>query len=263
MGVADDVGLVRLAENLRQRHQRDPPAANEVAEHIPRPHRGQLVRIPDHHQPAPGPQSRQQRLHQRQVHHAHLVHQHGLRLQGVALPLFVGHLARQVVIAHAETPVDGLGLPLAQLPHPLGRPARGGQQQNLQPHFFKQPHNGSRGRSLARAGSAGEQQNTRLGRQHHRFSLQRRVVDALGPLHFLEDPVHAPHLSVGEAQHGEQLLRHKALRLVQLRGVAPQNICYLLLADGSLLHHGIQAHLHPVRRQTDQLRRRPQEFFPG
>ena len=214
VGVADNIGLVRLAENLFQGNQRNPSAANEIAEHIPRPHRGELIRVADHHQPASGPQGREQRLHQRQVHHAHLVHQHGLRLQGVALPFFVGHPARQVVVAHAQTPVDGLSLPLTQLSHSLGRPSRRGQEQNVQSHFFKQMHNGPGRRSLARAGSAGEQQHPRLGRKGHRLPLQRRIADTLGHFHFLNDTVHAPDFSIGEAQHAQQLICHKALRLI-------------------------------------------------
>ena len=112
MGITDDVGLIRLAEHLRQGHHWDAPAADEVAEHIARPHRGQLIRIADHHQAAPGPQGREHRLHQRQIHHAHLVHQHSLRLQRVTLSFFEGHLPRQVVVAHAQASMDGLCLPL-------------------------------------------------------------------------------------------------------------------------------------------------------
>ena len=87
VGVADDGGLLRLTEHLPQKHRLHPAAADEVGEHVPRPHRGQLVRVSHQHQPGAGPQCPQQGGEERQVHHAHLVHNHRVRLQGLLLRL--------------------------------------------------------------------------------------------------------------------------------------------------------------------------------
>ena len=45
VGIADDGGLLRLAEHLPQEHRLHPPAADQVGKHVSRPHGGQLVRI--------------------------------------------------------------------------------------------------------------------------------------------------------------------------------------------------------------------------
>ena len=262
VGISDDVGFVRLAEHLRQRHPWNAPAAYHVGKHIARPHGGQLIGVPDHHQPAPRPQRRQQRLHQRQIHHAHFVHQHGVRLQRVVHALLIGHLPRQVVKAHAQGSMYGLRLPPAQLRHALSRPSRGRQQQDVQPHDLKQPHNGSRGGGFSRAWAAREQQHAGLRRQKHRFLLQRRIPYALRHFHLADDLVHLSVSVIGKLQHFQQLFRHKALRRIQLRQIAGQDVGHLLLADNAAAYHDVQADLHRLGGQPDELLRRPDELFP-
>ena len=85
VGVADDGALGRLAEDLGEPHGGHRPAADQVGEQVPRPHRGQLVRVAHQHQPAVTPQGGQQGGHQRHVHHGGLVHDDRVRLQGVVL----------------------------------------------------------------------------------------------------------------------------------------------------------------------------------
>ena len=47
---------------------------------------------PHHNQPAVVPQGGEQGAHEGQIHHAHLVHNHRLRLQGILGALLEGHL---------------------------------------------------------------------------------------------------------------------------------------------------------------------------
>ncbi|CAN4049907.1 Aminotransferase class V domain-containing protein, partial [Dysosmobacter welbionis] len=140
VGVADDGRLLRLAEHLPEEHRLHPAAADQVGEHVSRPHGGQLVRIPHQHQPGAGPQGPQQSGKQRQVHHGHLIHDHRVRLQRLLFRLLERHLMGDVVPAHPQHPVDRLGLHAGQLAHALGRPPGGGRQDDLQAHPPEQGH---------------------------------------------------------------------------------------------------------------------------
>ena len=60
MGTGDDEALRRLTEHLSEMDHRDHIAVDEVPEHIARPHRRQLIRVPDHDELA----AQTQRLHQ-------------------------------------------------------------------------------------------------------------------------------------------------------------------------------------------------------
>ena len=156
----------------------------------------------------------------------------------------------------------GLGLPSAQLRHAFGGAARGGQKQNVQIHLLKQPHNGPGGGGLACAGTSGKQQQSGLSRQAHRLPLQRRVAPPLSHLHLPDDLVRISRPFIGKTQHGKQLLRHKALRLIQIRSIAGQHIGHLLLAYIAFFHHGVQADLHLLTGYADELRRRQDQFLP-
>ena len=80
VGAADDGALCGLTENLRQPDRGNRPAADEVGEEGPRPHRWQLVRVSHQHQAAPAVQGVQQGGHQGHVHHRGLVHDNGVGL---------------------------------------------------------------------------------------------------------------------------------------------------------------------------------------
>ena len=163
VGVADDGGLLRLAEHLPQKHRLHPPAADQVGEHVPRPHGGQLVRVPHQHQPGSGPQGPQQSGEEGQIHHAHLVHNHRVCLQGLLLRPLEGHLPGGLAPGHPQQPVDGLGLHAGELTHTLGGPAGGGGQHDVQPHLPEQGHDAPHGGGLPGAGAAGEDQHPPAG----------------------------------------------------------------------------------------------------
>ena len=88
VGVADDGGLLRLAEHLGQETVGTTVLRSRSPSTLPAPTEGELIRVAHQHQPAAGTQRFQQRLHQLQVHHAHLVHDDGVGLQRVAAVLF-------------------------------------------------------------------------------------------------------------------------------------------------------------------------------
>ena len=102
MGVADDGGALRLAEDLPQEDGLHPSGADEVREDVAGAHGGELVGVPHHHKAGAGAQGTQQRREEGQVHHAHLVHDDGVGLQGLLLALGEGHLMGGLVPAHAE-----------------------------------------------------------------------------------------------------------------------------------------------------------------
>ena len=171
VGVADDGGLLRLTEHLRQRDGGDHAAAEHIPQHAARPHGGQLVGVAHQHKAAAGTEGFQQGAHQLDVHHADLVHDDGVRLQRLLRVLLEGGLAGKFVIAHAESAVDGLRLLAAQLAHALGGAPRRRAEQHVQPHAAVQRDDAPEGRGLAGAGTAGQQQDAAAGRQQHRLTL--------------------------------------------------------------------------------------------
>ena len=125
VGIADDGGLFRLPKHLTQKDRFDFSAADEIGEHVPRAHGGELVGIPHQHKARAGTQRPQQRGKQRHVHHAHFVHNHGLGLQRLLFRFLERHLMGRFVPCGAEQTVNRLGLHARQLAHALGRPTRG------------------------------------------------------------------------------------------------------------------------------------------
>ena len=262
MGVADDGGLLRLTEHLGQGHGGDHAAAQHVAQHVARAHGGQLVGVPHHHQPAAGAQRLQQRLHQLQIHHAHLVHDDGMGLQRVLGVLLECHLSRQLIEAHAKAAVDGLGLPARHLPQPLGCSPRGGQQQHVKAHPLIQRDDAPQGGGLAGAGAAGEQQHAAVRRQRHRLTLQGRVAHALLTLDVGDGLIH-PHQPLHRRlHHGQQALGHEGLRLIQAGQVAACHVGDGLFHHGIALNELVQRQLHRVRLHADELRCRQHQLLP-
>ena len=63
MRAAHDSAALRLTENILERYGRNALRADEIAEHVPRADARQLVGVTHQHQPAAGPQRREQRAH--------------------------------------------------------------------------------------------------------------------------------------------------------------------------------------------------------
>ena len=214
MGVADDGGLLRLAEDLGQTHHRHDAAADQVVKEPTRPHAGQLIRVAYQHQAALVLHGPQQRRHQGDVHHGHLVHDDGLSIQRFLLVLGEGQLSLFRVVACAQQTMDGGGFGAAQLAEPFGRAAGGGCQGGFQTHGLEQAQNASQGRGLTGARPTGEQHDLHPSGQLHRLPLLFRVAHPLLLLH--------PSHQLGDA------LRRMQLPLAHL-GDAPGDVLFCLI----------------------------------
>ena len=263
MGGADDGRLLRLTEHLGQGHRRHHTAAEHIPQHAAGAYGGQLVRVAYQHQAASRPHGLQQGAHQLDIHHAHLVHDDSVDLQRILCVLLKGRLAGELIVAHAQGTVDGLGLPARHLTQALGGAAGRRQQRHIQPHTLVQRHDAPQRRGLAGAGAAGQQQYTALGCQAHRLPLQRRIGHALFLFDIVDDLLRpGQHLHRRPYQR-QQALRHESLRLVQ-----PGQIAALHPGDG-LFHHAealdklVQRQLQLVRRHGQQLRRGEEQLLAG
>ena len=167
MSVADDGRALRLSEHLGQRDHRRAGATEQIGEHAARTDAGQLVGVADQHQPAPGLQRRQERAHQREIHHRRFIHNHRIRLKRLFFILLKCDLARVLVPGHAEQTVDGLRVTPAELAHALGGASGGRSQQHVQTHTLIERQNRAHGGGLARARTTGKEQQSHLCRQLH------------------------------------------------------------------------------------------------
>ena len=179
MRVAHDHRLLGLTENVAQGDGRDAPAADQIGKHVARADARQLIGVADEHKAAARAQRREQRAHQREVDHRGLVHDERVRLEGFLFPLGEGDLTGLVVPCHAEHTVDGLRVAVAELAHALGGTARGRGEQDIQAHALEERDDGAHARRLARAGTAGQQQQFFLCRELDSLTLERRVLHAL------------------------------------------------------------------------------------
>ena len=263
VGVADDGRLLRLAEHLPEEHRLHPAAADQVGEHVSRPHGGQLVRIPHQHQPGAGPQGPQQSGKQRQVHHRHLIHDHRVRLQRLLFRLLERHLMGDVVPAHPQHPVDRLGLHAGQLAHALGRPPGGGRQDDLQAHPPEQGHDAPDCGGLAGAGASREDQHPRPGGQLHRLPLQGRIGDALLGLQLVHRPARLGAAVCIRSQQPRQADAGGTLRLPQPPEVAGLHMGHLFLDHRAPFNEAVQSLLHQLRPAVQQLGRGGDQLVPG
>ena len=167
--VADDVAFLGLAKNLRQAHHRYFGGVDNVAEHVARPHRGQLVDVADEHHPSVVGQGAQERVHQHHVDHGSLIDDQGVELEAVVVAPFELPLAR----LKFQQPMNGLGRSPARFAQPLGRAARGRAQRNRETPFLQKAQDAPRDRGLARARPAGQHQHFARGNPGHSLFLRR------------------------------------------------------------------------------------------
>ena len=261
MRAAHDGAALRLTENILERYGRNALRADEIAEHVPRADARQLVGVAHQHQPAAGPQRREQRAHQRQIDHRGLVHDHRVRLQRLLFVFCKGHIARLLVPAHAKQAVDGLRLLAAQLAHALGGAPRRRAEQHVQPHALKERYDAAHARRLARARPAGQDQQLLLRGQLHGLPLQWRILDALPALDLVDDLLRAAQLVRLVGKHGAHARTHIGLRLVTAPQIASLYVRHLLLHDASALDQIVERLFRRVRVTVEQLRRRRDQLF--
>ena len=155
MCVHNDIGLLRLPENLGQLDGRHALRGNQVTQEIPRPDRWQLVGIANQHQPRPVWQRGQHRLHQRDINHRNLVQNDRVALKRVGQVAGEGCASARAK-ASFQQPVDGFGLHASQVGQPLGRPAGGCRKQRIQPKHLEHLQNAAHGRRFACARPTGQ-----------------------------------------------------------------------------------------------------------
>ena len=156
VGVLHDEAAFGLPEDMLEADGGHRPRADHLPQDVAGAHAGQLVGVPHHDDPAVGPQGGQQALEQLDVHHAHLVQDHHVALEQVALVVDEADAAPRIV--HLQQPVDGGGLAAGQLAQALGGPAGGGAEGHPLGLAFQHVQHRLDGGGLAGAGPAGEHQ---------------------------------------------------------------------------------------------------------
>ena len=141
----------RLPEDLGQPHRGQRPGGQQVAEHLPRADRGQLVHVPDQQQVRARRDRLDQLVGQDHVHHRGLVHHYQVRVQG-----FVSVERRVAAWPELQQPVDGGGVVAGQFGQALGGPAGGGGQHDPGALGPGQLDHRPDGEGLAAAGAAGQ-----------------------------------------------------------------------------------------------------------
>ena len=181
MGVDDDHALAGLTEDFRQPDYRHHIRINHIPEHIARAHGRQLIGVAHQHQPRARPQRPQQRAHQKDIHHGHLVHDNHLCVQrivlvpGKALPL----------AAVFQQAMNRPRLAAGRLAHAL----RGAARRRTEFHLSQLAHQADDavdGGCLAGAGTAGNHRNALQRSGKHGIPLLGAQLHALLALIFLD-----------------------------------------------------------------------------
>jgi hypothetical protein len=102
VGVHHDPGLLRLPEDLRQPDHRERLRADQVAEDLARPDRGELVHVADQQQVGAGSDGPGELVREDHVDHRRLVDHDQVRVQRVA-----GVELRVAARLQLQQPVDG------------------------------------------------------------------------------------------------------------------------------------------------------------
>ncbi len=157
MSIYDNIAGGRLAENLRQHHGIADMRTDDIAEHASRPHTGELILVPHQYQPCPDRNRPQQGVHQRNIHHGHLIHNQNVRFKRVFLILLKSRAVCRDAARFQHT-VYGPRRKPRRLAHPFCRPPCRRSQKNVQPLLLKIPDNRIDRRRLSRPRPSGNHQ---------------------------------------------------------------------------------------------------------
>ena len=192
MRVHHNIALPCLAEDPGQGHHREALRGDNVFQHTSRPHRGKLVHIPDQHQPRPRHDCREQGVHQRQIHHGHLVNDDHVRFQGIlTVPHKSAHTVRLLrIYIYFQEPVDSLRLIARGFGHALRRASGGSSQQDAHALAVKKADHRIDGGRFSGTGASGQDEEPVLDGFDHRLMLHRVQLDLLGLFHLPQSPLH-------------------------------------------------------------------------
>ena len=160
VGVDHDAAALGLAEDVIEPDRGDGFGGDHIPQYVSGPHGGQLIHVPDEDDGGARSHGFEKMVHQQDVYHGDLVHDH-----------HVGRKRRIPVVFETapglefEQPVDGFGLPARGFAHALGRASGGGAQRDGSAPARKQGDHAEHGGGLPRSGPAGEDQDVFV----HRF----------------------------------------------------------------------------------------------
>jgi hypothetical protein len=169
---------------------REGAGADQVAQHLPRPDRRELVDVADQEQVRAGRDCLDELVREDDVDHRGLVDHHQVRLQGV-----IGTVLGVASWLQLEQPVDGGGLMAGQLGEPLGGTAGRGGKDDLGVPGTGELDYGADGEALAAAGAAGQHRDFTCQGELDRFGLlggevragtRLQPAEGLVPVHGLE-----------------------------------------------------------------------------
>ena len=157
--------------------------------------------------------------------------------------------------------MDGLRVAVAELAHALGGAARGGGEQNVQSHALEERDDGAHARRLARAGTAGQQQQFFLCRELDSLTLERRVLHALLALDFFDDALDAAQGVGLVREHRLDARDNIGLVLPRLTQIAGRHVRDTLLHDAVDGDEIVEAFFHRVDIAVQKLGRRGERAF--
>ena len=150
VGIADNQGLLGLAENPGQVETGDASGSDQVPEDVARAHRRQLVGISDKQHLAVLGDRFQQGRGQGDVEHRALVHDEKVGLDGGRLVLF------EFAVVPFQQAVDGFRLFPDHVAHALSGPPGGRGHEDRAAHGLREPDQYPGGGGLAAPGTAGQ-----------------------------------------------------------------------------------------------------------
>ena len=132
VGIGNDLRIGGLAEDTRQARHRHQAAGDQIAQHIARPDRGQLIHIADQEQLCAGRHRLEQVIGQQQVEHRGFVYHQVIDLERV----FLVALEAQGRGGFQQA-VDGTGRVASRFGQTLGGPPGGRGQRHPRPAYLE------------------------------------------------------------------------------------------------------------------------------
>ena len=171
--IHNNVRFRRLAEDLHETDCREDIRLKHIPQNRTGSYGGQLVHIPDKDQSRPDRNRRQERVHQGNVHHRHLIDDNDVRLQRVCLVPLKADIFPKFLRGGAdfEQPVDRRSFVSRCLCHPLGGTSRRCRQADRQIFGLKVAEHLVNGRGLAGPRPARQNEKPVLRRAHKRPPL--------------------------------------------------------------------------------------------
>ena len=178
MSVGDDEAHLRLTEHLGELHYGEKSGGDHIRQDIARSHRWQLIRVSHHNKSAGQRQCIHKGGKHNGVHHGELVHDDGVRLNGVSHVTCKRHALPSGALGLQQA-VDSLGLPSADFRHSLGGPARGSREHHVESPLLKEFQDAVHRGGFSGARSASENEDAPLQRRDNGLALLLLIVQTM------------------------------------------------------------------------------------